>query len=270
MLNFAPFDSLAALACLIPALLLGWIRPAKRDGAFWAAISLAIFGPASATAFNILEGWHTGLSAAIWASITVTLGVFIGLSFWSRQTWRLMPLLMPYLSLLGLIAAIWSQAPERPLIGTAPSGWIALHILVSVSTYALATLAAVAALGAFLQERSLKRKQPTVLTRALPAMSESEGLTFSLLLGAEAVLGVGVISGFLLNLLERGQLLHFDHKTLLSLLAFLVIAALLAAHHRIGIRGRHATRLVLVAYLLLTLAYPGVKFVTDVLISSPA
>jgi ABC-type uncharacterized transport system permease subunit len=45
-----------------------------------------------------------------------------------------------------------------------------------------------------------------------------------------------------------------------------VIAALLAAHYRTGIRGRRAARYMLLGYLLLTLAYPGVKFVTDVLI----
>jgi ABC-type uncharacterized transport system permease subunit len=41
----------------------------------------------------------------------------------------------------------------------------------------------------------------------------------------------------------------------------------LAAHFWIGIRGRRAARIVLLAYLLITLAYPGVKFVTDVVLS---
>ena len=39
-------------------------------------------------------------------------------------------------------------------------------------------------------------------------------------------------------------------------------------HFYTGIRGRAATRFVLLAYLFLTLAYPGVKFVRDVLLSS--
>ena len=48
-------------------------------------------------------------------------------------------------------------------------------------------------------------------------------------------------------------------------LAFVVIAALLIVHQRTGLRGQRAARVVLLAYLLLTLAYPGVKFVTDVM-----
>jgi ABC-type uncharacterized transport system permease subunit len=42
---------------------------------------------------------------------------------------------------------------------------------------------------------------------------------------------------------------------------------LLVAHYRSGMRGRRAARVVLLAYLLLTLGYPGVKFVTDVLMA---
>ena len=54
---------------------------------------------------------------------------------------------------------------------------------------------------------------------------------------------------------------------MLSFLTFLVIVVLLFAHGRTGLRGRRASRLILLAYLLLTLAYPGVKFVTDVLMT---
>lgn len=240
------------------------------DGAFWAALALAAFGPAASCLLAVFESWHTGLAQALWISISATLLIYFAVCLRLPHASKLLPLLMSYLAALGLFAAIWAQAPERPLLGGAPSGWLALHILVSVATYAMATLSAVAALAAFIQERALKNKRPTPLTRQLPAMAESEKLTFSLLLGGEAVLGVGMVSGFLLNILERGQLFYVDHKTLLSLLAFAVIGLLLIAHHRIGMRGRIATRLILLAYLLLTLAYPGVKFVTDVLLSRPA
>ena len=48
---------------------------------------------------------------------------------------------------------------------------------------------------------------------------------------------------------------------------FVLIAGLLFAHYRTGLRGRRAARLVLIAYLLVTLGYPGVKFVRDVLLA---
>ncbi len=59
----------------------------------------------------------------------------------------------------------------------------------------------------------------------------------------------------------------FDFVSSLTLVAaFLVLAALLIGHFRAGVRGRQAARYVLVGYLLLTLGYPGVKFVTEILL----
>jgi len=83
---------------------------------------------------------------------------------------------------------------------------------------------------------------------------------------AELVLGAGIVTGMTLQYFTTGRLLAFDHKTVLTLLAFAVIGVLLVLQLRSGLRGRRAARLVLAAYLLLTLAYPGVKLVTDVLI----
>ena len=120
--------------------------------------------------------------------------------------------------------------------------------------------------GVFLQERALKRKQPTMLSRLMPSIADGEALELRLLAGAGLVLGIGIVTGMALQYFASGRLLVFDHKTLLSLLAFAVICLLLALRYRSGLRGRRAARLVLLAYLLLTLAYPGVKFVTDVLI----
>jgi ABC-type uncharacterized transport system permease subunit len=52
----------------------------------------------------------------------------------------------------------------------------------------------------------------------------------------------------------------------LSFLGFGVVLILLVLHHRTGLRGRKAARWLLTGYLLLTLAYPGVKFVREILI----
>ncbi len=137
----------------------------------------------------------------------------------------------------------------------------------SLTTYGLCTLAAVAAAAVVLQERALKRKRPTALSRALPSVSDATVLQVRLLAVSEAVLALGIVTGMAREYLSSARLLEFDHKTLLSFLAFLVIGLLLVLHQRTGLRGQRAARIILLAYLLLTLAYPGVKFVTDVLIA---
>ena len=265
--------NVAALACLAPAALIhlrhgGQTHAAGRpDGVFWAVLAVALAGSASWSANLLGFDWHTGFSVALWVSIAVSLALFMALSLVSREGWRLTPLLLPYLLLLGLIATIWIQAPEQPLAGRPGAGWLGVHILISVLTYGLLTIAAVAGLAVVLQEGAIRRKRPTRLTRFLPSVADAEGLLIRLLIAGEIVLGIDLITGVAAQYAGQGTFLSLDHKTLLSLLAFAVIALLLFAHWRTGIRGRRAARYLLIAYLLLSLAYPGVKFVTDVLLS---
>ena len=153
-------------------------------------------------------------------------------------------------------------------VGNAPLAWIGTHIAVSVVTYALLTLAAIAALAATLQERAIKAKKRTRMSGLLPSVAGSEGLFVRLLLASEVILAIGLITGMATLYMTTGQFLTFDHKTTLTLIVFVIIGVILFVHFRTGIRGRLATRIVLLAYLLLTLGYPGVKFVTDILLSS--
>jgi ABC-type uncharacterized transport system permease subunit len=259
--------SLAALVALIPAAVLPLRREAGGpDPLFWAAVAVAVAGPGAYSLVLLGGGWPTGLAPALWVSIAVSMVIFAILTLASREGWRLRPLLLPYLILLGVIATVWGRVPAQGALTTALDAWLGLHIAASVATYGLCTLAAVAAAAAFVQERALKGKRPTALSRVLPSISDASLLEVRLLAVSEAVLALGIATGMARDYLSSGQVLHFDHKTLLAMLAFLVIGALLVLHHRSGLRGQRAARLVLLAYLLLTLAYPGVKFVTDVLI----
>lgn len=259
--------NVAALASLIPAAFIPLRSGAGRDPSFWAVVTLSVVGPAVFAVALIAGAWHTDVGTALWVSIAASTLLFALLSSTSPASWRLAPLLMPYLALMGILASIMRGEP-RPMTGGAPAIWVDLHIVVSVLTYALLTLAAVASLAVFLQERALKSKRPTRLTRMLPAVIEGERLAGRLLAASEVILGLGLATGMALQYFESGALLRLDHKTLLSLVAFALIGALLLGHRVCGVRGRIAARVVLVAYLLITLAYPGVKFVTQVLISA--
>ncbi len=263
--------SLVALAALVPA----GVAPIARGGSFaletpgaiyWSLLGVAIAGPAVWVAIQLGGAWRTGLAPALWLSIAVSLVLFALVVAASRVAWRLTPVLLSYLFLLGVLATIWQHAPERPMPTNPPAAWLQAHILVALTAYGLLTLAAVAGAGVFLQERALKRKRSTNFTHQLPSVAEGERLQSRLLLASEAVLAIALITGMTIEWLERRRLLVVDHKTVLSIATFLVIGLLLWLHHRGGLSGRRSARYVLFAYLLLTLAYPGVKFVTDVLI----
>jgi ABC-type uncharacterized transport system permease subunit len=264
--------SLSALAALLPSAFVALRRrdggrgEEGRDGIFWLTLAVAVAGPLVWVFVKMSGTWQTGLSTTLWVTIAASMIVFATITVLNDKAWRLTPLMIPYMAVLALFAIIWQQAPESRPLAEIPGGWMQAHILISVSTYALVTIAAVAALAAFLQERALKSKQPTSLTRQLPSVAESESLLVRLLIIGEIVLGMGLATGMAAQYQETGAFIEWDHKAILSLITFAVIGILLIAHFSTGTRGRRITRLVLLAYLLLTLGYPGVKFVTDVLI----
>lgn len=259
--------SLSALCALVPVWLAGMRHKDAPDALYWATLAVALAGPLAWVIVQMAGAWRPGFSTTLWVTVAGSIGVFILVAATTAQGWRLTPLIAPYLLLVGMLATIWQQASPPPLQAAAATGWVHSHILVSVATYSVVTVAAIAALGAFLQERALKRKRPTALTRRLPAMAECESLVVRLLALGEIVLALGLATGMALQYAETGTLLQLNHKSALTVAAFLVIGGLLIAHYRSGVRGRSAARIVLLAYLLLTLGYPGVKFVTDVVMA---
>jgi ABC-type uncharacterized transport system permease subunit len=258
---------LAALLSLLPAALLSFGPRPRRDVVVWSVLAVAVAGPSTLVAVLNAGGWHPSLSGALWVSVASAMLLFALVAALNESAWRLLPLLAGYGFILGLAGTLFAAWPAENLSPAQSAAWLDIHIAVSVATYGLATIAAVAGLAGLLQERALKRRRSTRFVKSLPAIADGERLLHGLLTGAEIVLGVGVVSGMATQYLMSGRLLVFDHKTLFSLLAFIVIGLLLWLHWQTGLRGKRATRFVLAAYLLLTLAYPGVKFVRDVLLS---
>jgi ABC-type uncharacterized transport system permease subunit len=245
---------LAALLALLPTLLLGraGTEHAPRR-VFWACLVAFVVGPVSFAALLQGEGWRTGLGPALWLAVAASA-----------------PLLAAYLLLVGILALAWQHLPSRPLRSSDWPAWLPVHIAVAVIAYGLLTIAAVAGTAVVVQERALRRRAPTPFTRSLPSIADGEALQLRLLVAVEVLLGLTVVSGFVVNRGQAGVWLALDHKTVLSLLAFAVIGVLLLLHLRLGVSGRRMARFALVAYLLLTLAYPGVKLVTDLLIGPRA
>ncbi|MDF1790686.1 MAG: cytochrome c biogenesis protein CcsA [Thalassobaculaceae bacterium] len=252
--------NLSAVVSILPMVLLAWRPQPARDRRFWAAVAVAAIGAVGWTLVRFGDHWDGGLGAALWVSAATTVCLFAVVSAASSTMARLAGLLGPYLLIVVVLASVLDM-PKAGGVGGMPEGWVILHIAVSLTTYALATLAAVAGLGVVLKERALKSKRPYGISSGLPSVADAEALVFRLLTGAEVVLGVGILSGMALNVTVGHAWLTSDHKSVLSLGAFAVVGGVLFAHARLGLRGRRAVRGVLAVYLLLTLAYPGVKAV---------
>jgi len=259
--------SIAALCALVPATVGAWRGIGRQSPLFWLLCAVAATGPLVLIVVRFGGVWSTGLAETLWVTILASVLLFMFVVAITRGGWRISPLLFPYLLLLGLIAAIWEQAPRGPMPDALRDGWILFHVAIAVVTYGLLTLAAIAGLAVLIKERSMRTRRRSSLSDLLPSIADAEHLEVRLLVTSEIVLGLGVLTGMGLEFLASGNLLAFDHKTLLTLGGFVVIAGLLFAHYSTGLRGRRAARILLVGYLLVTLGFPGVKFVQDILLS---
>jgi ABC-type uncharacterized transport system permease subunit len=255
-----------ALVALVPASLQVFRRTPARDALFWLLLALATIGPATWALAQAAGPWPTGFAGALWLTIAATMCLYMLIAVVMRHAWRLAPLVAGYMLILGFLATIWAGAPAHHLAaGPGEEGWVGVHIATALVTYGIVTTAAIAALATWIQDYALKHKRPPSFSRSLPSVRDCERLLVRLLVIGESILALGLATGMALQYSETGTLLALNHKTVLTIAAFVVLAGLLIAYRLGGVRGKRAARVVLLGYLLLTLGYPGVKFVTDVL-----
>lgn len=146
-----------------------------------------------------------------------------------------------------------------------PLGWaLQAHITLSLLAYGLLTLGALIALIMAIQHRALHEQRPNGLAAALPPLQQMEIMLFRLMAGGFFVLTLAIVSG--LAFVDHLFAQHLAHKTILSILAWLVFGILLWGRHQFGWRGRAATRWSLGGYGLLILAYFGSKLVLELIL----
>ena len=140
------------------------------------------------------------------------------------------------------------------------------HVMSSLIAYSVLALAALHAIVLSIQNRYLHRHQPGGFIRLLPPLKTMESLLFETIIIGFVCLSISLGTGLIF--LENMFAQHLAHKTVLSIIAWLVFAILLFGHWFIGWRGRTAIRWTLGGFISLMLAYFGSKFVMEVLLST--
>lgn len=163
------------------------------------------------------------------------------------------------LAALTIIASLLLDAPPHVLVR--PTVGLLAHVVLSVTAYSLFTLAAAQAVLLTLQSYRLKHNYNSVFVRNLPPLQTMESLLFDLIWAGVILLTLAIISGalFMDDLFAQ----HLAHKTVFSLLAWLVFTSLLIGRQFQGWRGLVATRWTLVGSAFLMLGYYGSKFVLE-------
>ncbi|WP_420226984.1 cytochrome C assembly family protein [Pigmentiphaga litoralis] len=216
-------------------------------------------------------GFALGVSAALWMGLVV---------FWGESLWIAIDGLRLWLMPIGAIATLLVLLfPDGRVIAHADSGWLRVHLAISLSAYAMITIAALHALLMASADRRLHElstdaavpasRTGQVLARlfdAMPPLLMLERLLFRLIWVGFVLLTLAVMTGIIISEALSGKPLPFDHKTVFTLLSWLTFGLLLLGRQVWGWRGRIALRWTLTGFALLLLAYTGSRFVLEVIL----
>jgi len=234
--------------------LVGWLL---HGGALWADIVAA---PDS-----LRLGFAVMLSTTLWISVAA---YWLENRNFSLDGMRV--LVLPCAALAVLLPPIFPGS-VIPLQGkTALFPW---HIAIATLAYATLTIAAFHAVLMALQESKLHTRMSeqkkgwfALAIDRLPALLTMEKLLFRLIGFGFLLLTLTVVSGVVFSEELFGRAFTWDHKTIFTILSWVLFGVLLAGRRWQGWRGRTALGFTLVGFALLLLAYVGSRFVLEVVL----
>lgn len=203
-------------------------------------------------------GFSTALSLMFWLAVLI----YWVESFHTRLE-GLQPLVLPLAGICTLLPVLF---PGQHLLSNVTSAMFRVHFFIAMVAYSLFTLAALHAIIMAVAERRLHRGELTRPLASLPPLLTMESLLFRLITIAFVLLTLTLASGIAFSETLFGKALAFNHKTLFSILSWLIFAALLVGRYAWGWRGRKALRWTLAGFAALLFAYVGSRFVLEVVL----
>lgn len=142
---------------------------------------------------------------------------------------------------------------------------IASHVFLSITAYALLTLAVCQSVLLKIQENHLHAHNINGFINKLPPLQTMEHLLFQSIRAGFALLTLSLATGFFF--IEDIFAQHLLHKTVLSIIAWLIFLVLVFGRGFFGWRGRQSIVATQIGFAILVLAYFGSKFVLERLIA---
>jgi ABC-type uncharacterized transport system permease subunit len=200
--------------------------------------------------------FFNALSLASWTVVAALL-----ISSTSKPVENLGIVILPLAAVAVLLDVLY---PSVSFMDEATSWVLKLHVLLSMLAWSLLTLASVQAIVLAIQDRYLRGRRPGGFVRALPPLMTMEALLFEMIGIGFVLLTLALLSGF--AFLDNMFAQHLVHKTVLSVVAWMVFGGLLLGRRLWGWRGRKAISWTLTGFVILIFAYFGSKLVLELIL----
>jgi ABC-type uncharacterized transport system permease subunit len=205
-------------------------------------------------------GLNFGFFNAI-SLVTWLIAMLVVAAAFSRPVESLCVVILPSAAVAVVLDALFSSSH---VLLPAEAAELRYHIVISILAYSTLSTAALQSVLLSIQNRYLRSKHPGGFIRAFPPLETMESLLFQMLGIGFVLLSLSLMTG--LPQIEDMFAQHQVHKTILSIVAWTFFAVLLWGRRQYGWRGRTAVRWVLSGFIVLLLAYFGVKLVKELLL----
>lgn len=207
---------------------------------------------------NTPAGWDVNFLHTVSLTTWLISAVLLATAVWA-ETIEAGIVIFPGTALF--LALHWIFGAEPLFLGEM-SVMLETHVFTSLLAYSILSVAAIHALMLAVQEYALRHPRPIRQLELLPPLAVIETVMFRLITGGWFVLTASLATG--LVYLEDLFAQHLAHKTILSILSWVLFGLLLAGRWWYGWRGRRAIHWTLGAMIVLVLAYFGSKLVLEV------
>jgi ABC-type uncharacterized transport system permease subunit len=203
-------------------------------------------------------GFSNAVSLIAWLSVSVYALTALKVPLPGIQGW------VAGMAAVGVLFPL--LLPDARAIPNSNAFGFRAHLVLSLLAYCLLFIAALQALLMSTFEKRLHHGASAAGMQGMPPLLTLESLLFKLIGAGFVLLTLALASGILFSEEVFGKALSFNHKTLFSILSWLVFGGLLAGRLIRGWRGRMAVRWTITGFLMLLLAYVGSKFVLEIVL----
>jgi ABC-type uncharacterized transport system permease subunit len=209
-------------------------------------------------------GFAVVLSATLWISVA---------AYWlENRNFMLDSLRVLVLPCAAVAVVLPALFPGSLVLLQDKPGLYGWHIVIAIMAYSTLTIAAFHAVLMAVQEASLHTLPDgrpgwfATMIERLPPLLTMERLLFRMISFGFALLTLTVLSGIVFSEELFGRPMKWDHKTVFTLLSWLLFGMLLAGRYWRGWRGKTALTFTLSGFATLLLAYVGSRFVLEVVL----